>query len=317
MSSARSARLDPERLDAGGRELAGKARPGLLGGALLDLESGEAWALNGSHPFPMQSVFKLVLAAAFLAEADAGRLSINETLTLTDKTLSPDWSPIADAWPTVSAYTAEQLLSAALIQSDNTAADLLMRRIGGPGAVTAWLQAKHVEGIRVDRFEREIQTELAGMASFRPAWKGAAAFAAARATVPPARRRLAMANYLRDPRDTATPTGAANFLKMLAAGELISASATVRLLALMRQTGGGDRLGGGLPRGAIFAHKTGTSGTDLGLTPAFNDVGLATLPDGRRYALTAFLGGSTASPQANASILAELGRLMVSSTSRG
>src|SRR5438309_619141 len=80
-------------------------------------------------------------------------------------------------------YTVDELLFAAVSNSDNTAADMLMRRIGGPGVVTAWLVAQRVFEVRVDRYERELQPEMFGMASFRPAWKGPG-FAAAMATVP-------------------------------------------------------------------------------------------------------------------------------------
>ena len=40
------------------------------------------------------------------------------------------------------------------------------------------------------------------------------------------------------------------------------------------------RLRAGLPLGAPFAHRTGTSGFENGQAPATNDMGLVTLPDG-------------------------------------
>lgn len=308
---SRTPKFAIERLNQETAAIAERARPGILGAGMVNLESGEAWSFNGERRFPMQSVFKLVLAVAALAEVDAGRLTLGETTTITDGQLSPSWSPIADRWPGRSVYTFDELLTAAVVDSDNTAADVLMKRIGGPGAVEAWLQGKHVDEVRVDRYEREFQPEVYGMASFRPAWKGEAAFAAARATVDPATRRRAMAAYMADPRDSATPRGMASFLAMLDAGELISTASTYRLLALMgRGARGAERLKAGLPKAAHFAHKTGTSGTDQGLTPAFNDVGIVALPDRRRYAMAAFLTGSTAGAAANAALLAELGRTL-------
>jgi len=88
------------------------------------------------------SVFKLPLGAAALSEVDAGRLNLAETVDLEGEDLSPPLSPIADAWPGRTIYTLGELFDAALRDSDNTAADVLMRRIGGPGAVSAWLQAR-------------------------------------------------------------------------------------------------------------------------------------------------------------------------------
>jgi len=314
LTVSRTPRLDMKRLDREVPAIAARAAPGVLGFGLANLESGEFWVRLDDRPFPMMSVFKLPLACAVLAEVEAGRLNLAETLTLTDKTLSPPLSAIADAWPTRAAYTAGELLTATVVDSDNTAADLLMERIGGPGAVEAWLQSKKVDEIRVDRYERELGPAVLGMASFRAAWKGEAAFAAAAATVPPARRHAAALAYMADPRDTSTPRGMLGFLRRLNDGELLAQTSMTRLLALMAQTPrGADRIKAGLPKGVSFAHKPGTSGTDQGLTPAFNDVGIFTLPDRRSYAIAAFLSGSTAPEPVRAALFADLGRLAVRS----
>jgi beta-lactamase class A len=310
LTASRTPRLDMKRLDSEVAALAARAAPGVLGVGLMNLESGEFWVRLGERRFPMQSVFKLPLGAAVLNEVDNGRLKLAETLTLTDQELSPSWSPIADAWPSRTTYTALELLTEAVGDSDNTAADLLMKRIGGPGAVTAWLQAKKVEEVRVDRYERELQPDVYGMASFRAAWKGDAAFGAAMATVPPEKRRAGMAAYMADPRDTATPRGMLGFLRKFDEGELLSPTSTRRLLTIMLGSPrGADRIKAGLPKGASFAHKIGTSGTDQGLNAAYNDVGIFTLADRRSYAIAAFLSGSTASETERATLFADLGRI--------
>lgn len=294
--------------------IAARAQPGVLGFALMNLESGEFWDRLGDRRFPMMSVFKLPLGCAALSEADAGRLNFAETITLTDKDLSPPLSPIADAWPGRRAYTIDELFTATLRDSDNTAADVLMRRIGGPGAVSGWLQNKKIDEVRVDRYERELGVDALGMASFRASWKGAAAFGAAAATVAPAKRRAAMLAYMADPRDTATPRGMLGLLRKLDTGELISPASTRKLLATLQQTPrGADRIAAGLPKGASFAHKPGTSSVDQGLCAAFNDVGIFTLPDRRSYAIAAFLSGSTASERDRAALFADLGRVAVRS----
>ena len=78
LTASRTPRLDMKRLDARGRR-ARRARPRrLLGFGLMNLESGEFWVRLGDRTFPMQSVFKLLLGAAVLAEVDAGRLRLAE-----------------------------------------------------------------------------------------------------------------------------------------------------------------------------------------------------------------------------------------------
>lgn len=290
-------------------QIAERARPGVLGVGLMNLESGESWDFNGERRFPMQSVFKAPLGAAVLAEVDAGRLKLDDTLTLAEEDLSPPLSPIADAYPARRDYTVRELLVAATGASDNTAADVLMKRIGGPGAVTAWLVGKKVDEIRIDRYERQLQPDSVGMASFRPAWKGSQAYLAALNTVPPAARRKAAAAYFSDPQDTATPRGALTFLDKLDDGELLAPASRKLLLEIMTQTTTGqDRLKAGFPPGSSLAHKTGTARTDQGMNPALNDVGIVTLPDGRRYAVAVFLSGSTLDTAENEKIVADVAR---------
>ena len=314
LTASRTPALKMDRLNREIGAMAQRVLPAILGVGLMNLESGQHFTLAGDRRFPMQSVMKLPLAGAVLGEVDAGRLSLAETLLLTDKELSPPWSPIADAWPARSAYTVAALLSAALADSDNTAADLLMKRIGGPGVVSAWLQGKSLNDIHVDRYERELQPQVLGMASFRAAWKGAAAFDAARDTVPPTSRHAAALAYLADPRDTATPEAMLTFLRKLDAGELVSLASTRRLMAIMAASPrGGERLKAGLPKSAAFAHKTGSSGTDQGLTSAYNDVGIFTLKNRRSYAAAVFLSGSSASETDRAALFAEVGRAMTRS----
>lgn len=309
-------RLDAELLDEQGADLAVRATGGAdnarFGAAMINLESGELWAFNGSDRFPMMSVFKAPLGAAVLAEVDAGRLDLDETITLTDEDLSPPFSPIADAYPGRRTYTVGQLLELAVGQSDNTAADVLMRRIGGPGVVTAWLRAHRIDDMRVDRYERQMQPELAGLDSFRPEWKGESAYGPVHRGVPDDRRFAATLAFMRDPRDTTTPRAALLFLSKLSAGELLSEASTERLLTIMSETTtGADRLKAGLPEGARLAHKTGTARTDFGMNPATNDMGIITLPDGRRYAVAVFLSGSPLDGDSREAVIADFARLAV------
>ena len=275
-------------------QIQAKAGGGVLGVGVMNLESGEPYLFNPERRFPMQSVFKLLVGAAALSEVDAGRLQLTEQFFLLEEQLSTPYSPIAASWPGRREYTAAELLAAAVTDSDNTAADVLMKRIGGPGAVSAWLAGKRSKDLHVDRYERELQPQVYGMPSFRPAWRTEAAFAAAFKTVAPAKRMAATRAYMADPRDTATPRGMLEFLQALDRGDLISPASTRRLLTLMSQTSrGAGRLKAGLPQGVFLAHRPGTSGFDQGLSAAHNDVGIFTLADGRSYAICVFLSGSS------------------------
>ncbi|MCW5760447.1 MAG: serine hydrolase, partial [Phenylobacterium sp.] len=84
------------------------------------------------------------------------------------------------------------------------------------------------------------------------------------------------------------------FLQRLDKQELVSPASTRTLLQTMARTPrGANRIRAGLPANAFLAHRPGTSGVDLGVSLAHNDVGIFTLPDKRSYALAVFLSGST------------------------
>ncbi len=67
-----------------------------------------------------------------------------------------------------------------------------------------------------------------------------------------------------------------------------------------------NRLKGALPTGTIVLHKTGSSGTQSGKTPATNDIGLIVLPDGRRLALAVFVTDASADPATIESVIARI-----------
>jgi beta-lactamase class A len=295
--------------------LADRADPARLEVAVQNIEGGEMWARNAVQSFPMQSVFKAPLGAAVLAEVDAGRLSLDEVVTIGDMDLSPPFSPIAAAWPGRNTYTVRELLERTVSDSDNTAADVLMRKIGGPGVLNAWLVDKGLNGLRIDRYERELQMDSLGLHSFRPAWRTPAGLSEAWLAAPEADRRRAWQAYMEDPRDTATASAALGFLRMLSAGQLVSPTSTALLLKLMTDTPRGNtRLKAGLPPGATLAHKPGSSGARFGVTAATNDIGLLTLKDGRKYSVVVFLSGSTADQAAQDAIIADAMRIIVRAT---
>ena len=60
----------------------------------------------------------------------------------------------------------------------------------------------------------------------------------------------------------------------------------------------------------MLAHKSGSSDVDNGIAAATNDIGLITLPDGRRVAIAVFVTDSTADDATRIKIIARIGRLV-------
>ena len=74
---------------------------------------------------------------------------------------------------------------------------------------------------------------------------------------------------------------------------------------------GQTRIKAGLPPDVTFVHKTGTGGTDQGVNVATNDIGVITLKNGHRYAVAAFLAGSTLPEQDRDALFAAAGRAIM------
>jgi beta-lactamase class A len=311
--------LDLDRLNRDFPALAARARPGRFNLAVMSLGEPGVWSADEAGRYPLQDLAALPIAAAALSAIDAKELTLNERLPIRAVDLSPPPSRINSRFPLPAGagsidLPVADLIALAVQERDATAADAVLRRVGGPGGVTAWLVNHKVNDVRLDRYQREIQVEMSGMASFRAAWKDASAFASARASLAPETREAAMANYLRDPRDTATGPGLLNLIQLIAVGGLLSRPSTALLLRLMaaRPT---DLLGGGLPRDAALDHLGASSDTDLGYTAAAGDIGVITLANGRRLAVAALLSGSTASAPQRQTLFADASRTAISALS--
>jgi hypothetical protein len=114
--------------------------------------------------------------------------------------------------------------------------------------------------------------------------------------------------YILDPHDTTTVPAALGFLAMLMHGDLISAASTAQLLAWM-DSAPGSLLAPGLPADVRLAHASGSAIVDLGYEPAMTELAIASFPGKRRFALAAFLVGSTATAAARAGLFADAARL--------
>lgn len=264
---------------------------GHLGVGILHVESGERASFHGAERFPMQSVFKLPLAIDVLARVDAGELRLDEVLPVRPIDIRPGpKGSIADEIPaTGGERTVLDLVERALITSDNTAADVLLERIGGPRKVTDRLVGLGITGIDVSRSEAELMMDFVGVTARPPrdTWT-LARLQEVFAAVPGDVRTRALATYLADPRDTATPTATVDLLLRVHRQDLLEKASAARLVSILeRVTTGKDRLKGLLPAGTVVAHKTGMSDVTDGVVATTNDVGIITLPGNAGHVIVA------------------------------
>ncbi len=233
-------------------------------------------ALHGEQRFPMQSVYKLPIGMAVLHQVDLGRLNLTQQVQIGPSDLVPPsrGSPIRDKFPHGTKMTVSELLAAMMSVSDGTASDVLLKLVGGPEQVTAYLRGLGVRDVVVATSERAMaQNELVQYQNW------------------------------------ATPDAMVSLLRALQQGRGLSSPSRRLLLGLMAGSKTGrERIKGLLPAGTVVAHKTGSSGTVNGLTRATNDAGLITLPDGRHLAVVVFVSDTRANETIQDRVIAKIAR---------
>jgi beta-lactamase class A len=275
------------------------------------VEAGDTASLHGAVPLHLHSVFNGPIALAVLREVDRGRLSIDAPVVVTLRDLSPGLSPIADRVKRDGdqRMTVRELLRVMLVDSDNSAADILMRRIDGPSGVARYLQDEQLTGIDVSLYERQNAEIYLGVPFPADSPDPLAVFSRAVAVESNARKTAAARVYSSDPRNSATADAFVALLARLQQGAIASPVSTSLVLDWMTaSTSFPTRLKGQLPAGRSVAHKTGTSGTTDGVTAVTNDAGLITLPDGSHLALAVFLKDSTSALPVNDDVIARMAR---------
>jgi beta-lactamase class A len=250
---------------------------GRVGVAVNLLESGESADFHGNEHFPMHSVYKLPIAMAVLQRVDRGELKLEQQVKVVpgDFVRKGMYSPVRDKYPNGTALSVAELLRYTICESDGSTSDVLMKLIGGPEKVMAFLKEIQVPDIQVVNYEKEIGRD----------WD---------------------TQY----RNWATPKAAVALLVALQSQRGLSRESQALLVKLMTEAmPGAKRLKGELPAGTVVAHKTGTGGTRNGITSATNDIGIITMPDGRHLAVAVFVSDSGADDQTREAVIAHLAKV--------
>jgi beta-lactamase class A len=244
LSSGASASPTFRRVDVESRLRSLEVGQGRLGVCLLDTVTGEVAGNRMDEHFALCSTFKLPLVAACLRESDHGRLDLSEVLPYSRSDLL-EWAPVTGKHVQHGGLSIVVLARAAQELSDGTAANLLVRRIGGPASVTARFREMGDPVTRLDRYEPDLGLVLSG-----------------------------------DLRDTTTPLAMAQLVRRITTGSILHPDSRAGLLRWMENTRTGTRrLRAGLPDAWRSGNKTGT-GRAAGTTNKCNDVAI-TFPPGR------------------------------------
>lgn len=118
------------------------------GAFVLDLDNGNYANINGSKTFPTASVIKLPILIAFLQDVEAGKINLQETWTMTSDMIVGGSGYMQDA-PVNSKYSAYQTLSNMMITSDNTATNMVIKRMGGIAVLNKRFQQWGLDKTRI------------------------------------------------------------------------------------------------------------------------------------------------------------------------
>ncbi|WP_405851768.1 class A beta-lactamase [Streptomyces sp. NBC_00090] len=216
------------------------ARLGVFG---YDVRTGRSVAYRADERFPMCSLFKTVAAAAVLRDLDHDGTFLAKRIRYTEADVKRSGFSPKTGLPEnlANGMTVAELCDVTIRYSDNTAANLLLRELGGPTAVTRFARSIGDGVTRLDRWEPELN-------SGEP-WRDT---------------------------DVTTPRAIGRTYGRLVLGDALTPGDRERLTGwLLANTTSGERFRKGLPADWTVADKTGG-----GMYGGNNDAGIAWPPGG-------------------------------------
>lgn len=198
---------------------------GRLGVSIWDSDSNTSLHYRGGERFAFCSTFKFLLVAAILKKVDDKQLALDQQIPYgTSDLLS--YAPITRKHlkSPEGSMSISQLSAAALQYSDNTAANLLMKQVGGTKGLTAFMQSIGDKTTRFDRIEPDLNSNLPN-----------------------------------DERDTTTPDAMLKAMKQILLGSVLSHASRDQLTQwLLNNTTGANKLRSGFPTFWPVGDKTGS-----------------------------------------------------------
>ena len=217
---------------------------GTLGVEIFNTATGASVGINQDRRFGHASSFKLSLAALLLQRHAAGLIDADKRVVWTEADMLNN-APFTRERIATGA-TLRELARATQTTSDNPAANILLRNLGGPAGLTAFWRSLGDEVSRVDRYEPEMN--LVTATEFR---------------------------------DTTTPAAMARTVAKIVYGDALPEKERAELKGWMIETQTGlKRVRAGLPEGWVAGDKTGTSGLVGATDYNYIDIGFAEGPKG-------------------------------------
>jgi beta-lactamase class A len=243
---------------------------GRIGVAALDTGNDKHLDYRAEERFPMCSTFKFLAAAAVLKRVDEKKERLERFVPYNAKDIL-EYAPVTKEHLNEGGMTLGELCEAAIEQSDNTAGNLLLNAIGGPGGLTNFVRALGDRVTRLDRIEPELNSAIPG-----------------------------------DERDTTTPAAISSNMQRLLLGDALSEASRRKLDDwLQRNETGGSMIRAGVPKTWSVGDKTGR-----GANGATNDIAIMRPPGRAPILLAIYSVGSTATVNDREAAIAEVTKVV-------
>lgn len=201
-----------------------KSFNGKIGIYAIDTANNNIIQYHATDRFPIQSTFKLLLVSAVLQKSEKDHHLLQKHINYKTSDLI-FWSPITEK-NVSSGMSIADLCAATLQYSDNTAASLLMKKIGGPASITLFARFIGDPYFRLNNWEPNLNSNPNKLA------------------------------------DTSTPKGMAESLNQLVLGNTLKPNQRQQLITWMKGNTTGDKqIRSVVPEGWIVADKTGGGNT--------------------------------------------------------
>ena len=241
---------------------------GHIGVYAKNLKTGALLSWRAHERFLMCSSFKASLAASVLGRVDRGEARMDELIAYGPADLM-EWAPVAKQNLEKGAMSVADMCAAAVELSDNTCANALLARFGGPPALTAFWRSIGDTVSRLDHNEPELNRTPPG-----------------------------------DPHDTTTPAATAGNLHKLILGTALSPASREHLTNWMLGCKTGDnRLRAGLPKDWRVGDKTGNNGKDAAI-----DIAVTWSTRGEPVVVCAYTRGGAPTSRQVDDVFAQIGR---------
>ena len=210
-----------------------------IGVYAIDTNTNQRIAYRADEYFPVQSTLKLIAVGALFKQSDTQKQLLEQTIYYTRNEVNTwGWHPITGQYIDTG-MTLKALAGAAITYSDNPAANLIIKQLGGSKAITAFAHSMGNDSFNLEHYDG--------------------------------------ADLNSNPNkslDSATPKDMAISVYKLTLSHLLTPSQRALLVGWMQNnTVGYKRIRAGVPNGWTVADKTGSG--DYGIA---NDIGIVWSP---------------------------------------